>query len=393
MYDVTLKFDPKSYEGDVKNVGLIGEFLFYKSNMTGHTDQTGMMEHDKKYVPAAYVPGLSHIGGLYYEEMVWDDESQEYIITLKLPAGVYPYGFVINGIVGEPVTDEWMSWSNFITSDGELHNFSEKTERIPDPKNMPWAPTISGPQHNSELYVGTASDYPWIPADDPAVRGTVTYVTYKDIDGKDQSLGVYLPVGYDRLKTYPVIFVTHGGGGNEADWYAQGGIHHIMDNFIAGGKTKEAIVVTMNNSVYQWDFDKISRNLIQCILPYVEKIFSVSQAVSDRAFCGLSMGSMTTLYIYMHHTEQFDYYGAFSGGIAGGEHFTLDNPRLMDVSLMIGCAEEDIAYNEREIGVPPTIRALKAREIPHIPYFVTGSHDWFCWPQMFAYFAENVLWK
>lgn len=48
MYDVTLKFDPNSYKGDVKNVGLIGEFLFYKSNMTGHTDQTGMVEHDKK---------------------------------------------------------------------------------------------------------------------------------------------------------------------------------------------------------------------------------------------------------------------------------------------------------------------------------------------------------
>ena len=60
---------------------------------------------------------------------------------------------------------------------------------------------------------------------------------------------------------------------------------------------------------------------------------------------------------------------------------------------MIGSAEEDIAYNEREIGVPPTIRALKAKDIPYIPYFTTGSHDWFCWPQMFAYFAEHVLWK
>ena len=63
------------------------------------------------------------------------------------------------------------------------------------------------------------------------------------------------------------------------------------------------------------------------------------------------------------------------------------------VSLLIGCAEEDIAYNERDIGVPPTIRQLKAKGVPHETYFTTGSHDWFCWPQMFAYFAENTLWK
>ena len=60
---------------------------------------------------------------------------------------------------------------------------------------------------------------------------------------------------------------------------------------------------------------------------------------------------------------------------------------------MIGCGEEDIAYNESDIGVPPTIRALKAKNLPYVPYFVPGSHDWFCWPQMFVYFAENVLWK
>ena len=60
---------------------------------------------------------------------------------------------------------------------------------------------------------------------------------------------------------------------------------------------------------------------------------------------------------------------------------------------MIGSAEEDIAYNQRDIGVPTTIRALDAKGLPYIPYFVTGSHDWFCWPQMFQYFAEAVLWE
>ena len=188
--------------------------------------------------------------------------------------------------------------------------------------------------------------------------------------------------------------VSHGGGGNEADWPSQGSIGNVMDHLIAQGKTREAILVCMNNSVYQWDFGKIARNCEERIIPFLEKLFPISKDTKDRAFCGLSMGSMTTLYMYMHRSHVYDYFGAFSGGIAPGhEQFTLEDPHLKDVTLMIGSAEEDIAYNEREIGVPPTIRALEAKGLPYIPYFVTGSHDWFCWPQMFQHFAEAVLWK
>ena len=81
------------------------------------------------------------------------------------------------------------------------------------------------------------------------------------------------------------------------------------------------------------------------------------------------------------------------GGRIGGEHFSLEDKDLADRVLMIGCGEKDIAWNFREIGVPPTIEALKAKGLPFIPYFVPGGHDWYCWPQMFTEFAENVLWK
>ena len=39
------------------------------------------------------------------------------------------------------------------------------------------------------------------------------------------------------------------------------------------------------------------------------------------------------------------------------------------------------------------IRALKAKGLPYTPYFVPGSHDWFCWPEMFRHFAQEILWK
>ena len=393
LYDVTLSFDPESVEEEVKNVGLIGEFLFYKSNLKDHTDEEGMAEHDPKYPPAKYEEGMAQIGGRYYQEMKLNEETGLYEISLKLPAGMYPYGFQLNAELSDPSDDPRMSWQNVMTEDGSMHSFGEFRPWLPDPKNPPFAPTKDGVQMNSELYVGSPDELPWLPAKNPSVKGLATYVSYKDIKGDDRTMGIYLPANYDRSKEYPVIFVSHGGGGNECDWFSQGGLVNIMDNLIAAHRTEEAIVVTMNNSVYDWNFADIDQNVIQCIIPYLRKVYAVTKDPKKMAFCGLSMGGITTMYTYMHHPELFGYFGCFSAGFAGGEGFTLENPHLHDVKLLIGCAEEDISYNERDIGTPPTIRKLKEAGIPYIPYFVTGSHDWFCWPEMFRYFAENVLWK
>ena len=399
LYDVTFRFDPKDYDGEVRAVGLRGEFLFYESGLTGNTDETGMMDCTEKFPPSAYRDGLSNIGGIYYEPMV-KNEDGIYELTLKLPPEVYPYTFLVNPELGEP--SEKMFFMNMTLKDGSVRGLKNPEDALAgkgdvnrmvhDPANRPVAPTVTGRQSNSECYVGTPEECLRIPPADPAKRGTLTYLSYEDVDGATQSIAVYLPAGYDRAKTYPLVLVSHGGGGNEVDWPSQGSIAYVMDNLIAQGRAKEAVLVCMNNSVYQWNYAKIARNCEERIIPFVEKLFSVSHEVKDRAFCGLSMGSMTTLYMYMHRTSVYDYYGAFSGGLSGGENFTLEDPHLKDVVLMIGSGEEDMAYNEREIGVPPTIRALKAKGLPYIPYFVTGSHDWFCWPEMFAYFAEHVLW-
>lgn len=389
LYTHTFILDPADVGEEVETAALVGEFLFYWSNLKGNTDEQGMVENDPKYTPAQYEEGMSQIGGRYYLPMERDEVTGRFRVTLTLPAGMYPYGFLINAQLCDP--DPAAPWMALVTDEG-LRGVKDNKTPIPDPKNLPSAPTKDGPQSNSELFLGTPEDMPWIPASDPAVKGSVQYVSYTDVLGDIRTMGVYLPAGYDRRGEYPLIFVSHGGGGNEADWFCQGGLANIMDNLIAAKKTQAAVVVTMNNSVYDWEFPVIDQNLLQCILPAVQRVYAVTDDPQKMAFCGLSMGSITTLYTCMHHPERFAYFGAFSGGFCGGEGFTLDNPKLKEVTLLIGSAEEDIAYNERNIGVPPTIRALKAANIPYIPYFVPGSHDWFCWPAMFTYFAQNVLW-
>jgi len=416
LYDVTFSFDPSSVERKVRSVHLQGEFLFYKSNLTGNTDEPGMVENDPKYPPTKYEDGMDSIGGNYLQEMVKNEEGI-YETTFKLPAGSYIYNFVLNADLADPDPSNPMAgFMAMMLPDGSKKMFSNMDEImaarqggkpysadinvvIPDPKNPANIPTVTGSIPGSVCLVGTPEESKRIPNADPAKRGTVTYMSYTDIFGRIQSLCVYLPAGFDRTKTYPLVLVSHGGGGNEAEWAAQGNIDNIMDNLIAEGKTKEAILVMMNNSIYsqgfgEWDFENIAKNCEEAIIPFIEKILPVSKDPKDRAFCGLSMGSMTTLYMYYHRTEVYGYYGAFSGGIApGNKFFTLENPHLKDVTLMIGSAEEDIAYNQRDIGVPTTIKALKEAGLPYTPYFVPGSHDWFCWPAMYEHFAECILWK
>ena len=55
---------------------------------------------------------------------------------------------------------------------------------------------------------------------------------------KQRRLSVYLPADYDvnLTKTYPVLYLLHGTGGDEMAWLDMGRLSQIMDNMIAQGK-------------------------------------------------------------------------------------------------------------------------------------------------------------
>ena len=212
LYDVTITFDPASYDGPVESVAVRGEFLFYESGLTGHTDQTGMVDCDKKYTPHEYREGLDNIGGLYCEEMQKNAQGL-YQVNFRLPAGVYPYHFLINPRFGDPTTDPRFSWSNMTMADGSqkgLQNLEAalacgfpgpENHTMVDPQNPPVAPTVTGKQSNSELYVGTEEESFCLPIRDKSKAGTITYLSYNDIDGNTQTMAVYLPARFDKKKT------------------------------------------------------------------------------------------------------------------------------------------------------------------------------------------------
>jgi hypothetical protein len=64
---------------------------------------------------------------------------------------------------------------------------------------------------------------------------------------------VYTPPGYESSgkNRYPVLYLLHGGGGDEDAWTSLGRAPQILDNLIAQGKAKPMIVVMTNGNANQ----------------------------------------------------------------------------------------------------------------------------------------------
>ena len=241
---------------------------------------------------------------------------------------------------------------------------------------------------------------------------TVNY--YSKVDESWRPLMVYTPAGYnENRQAYPVVYIQHGGGEDHRGWMEQGRTAQIMDNLIAAGKAVPMIVVSSNSNVrsrnggfgggYSWQGMQAFRSeLIENVIPFVEKNYRVKKDRKSRAMCGLSMGGGQSFYIGLRDPEVFANVGVFStgmfGGIAGASKFDLEAeiPGMMtdtqtfnkqfDVFFM-SCGEQDpridytrnIVKKMRDGGVQ-----VRFNSYP-------GDHEWQVWRKSFHEFAQYLF--
>lgn len=79
-------------------------------------------------------------------------------------------------------------------------------------------------------------------------HGTVTSTWYhSNATDAERRLTVYTPPYYEKSdKSYPVLYLLHGSGGDETAWLELGRIARSMDNLIAEGKAEPMIIVLPN---------------------------------------------------------------------------------------------------------------------------------------------------
>lgn len=156
-------------------------------------------------------------------------------------------------------------------------------------------------------------------------KGKIELVEYQSTTvGTTRKCSVYLPPKYDTTQKYSVLYLLHGIGGDEHEWVNGGAPQQILDNLYAEGKAEPMIIVMPNGRAQENDraegnvyasapaFEKFEGDLLNDLIPFIEKKYNVYTDKMHRALAGLSMGGGQSLNFGLGHMDTFAYVGGFS---------------------------------------------------------------------------------
>jgi len=158
-------------------------------------------------------------------------------------------------------------------------------------------------------------------------RGSIDTVSYSSATvGTVRKALVYTPPGFSQEKKYPVLYLLHGIGGDEKEWLNGGNPQVILDNLYDGNAAEPMIVVMPNGRAMKDDraggnimapdkvqaFATFEQDLLNDLIPFIEKTFPVFTDREHRAIAGLSMGGGQSLNFGLGNQDRFAWVGGFS---------------------------------------------------------------------------------
>lgn len=230
--------------------------------------------------------------------------------------------------VDKPGTDTSTTPVINTPSPAPTQSVSSAPQSTPEPTPIP---TAAPPTPTRAPFI---IDDPSTPAGFDAAKSGVEYgtlgrITYhSETVGTDRHANVITPPGYDpdSDKKYPVLYLFHGGNGDENDWL-DGKPAQIIGNLTAEGLTEDMIVVMPNCRARENDGKNPSDSLSlehlgswgnflndfrDDLMPYIAENYNVYTDRMHTAVAGLSMGGRTALYIGFSMPASIAYIGAFS---------------------------------------------------------------------------------
>lgn len=224
--------------------------------------------------------------------------------------------------------------------------------------------------------------------------------------GVNRKALVYTPPGYTKAKKYPVLYLLHGIGGDEFEWFRHGTPHIILDNLYAEGKLEDMIVVLPNGRAMKDDratgnimagdkveaFSTFEKDLLNDLIPFVEKKYAAKKDRESRAIFGLSMGGGQALNFGLGNMEYFAWVGGFSSAPnTRMPEQLLPNPEEAKKKLKllwVSCGDQDglIGNSKR------THDYLEKHAVPHVFYLEPGGHDFKVWKND-LYMISQLLFK
>jgi enterochelin esterase-like enzyme len=246
----------------------------------------------------------------------------------------------------------------------------------------------------------------------------------------ERKYAVYLPPDYESSKrSYPVLYLLHGGGDDQTGWVQFGEVLRIADEAILEG-TATAMVIVMpdantgqrgyfNDPRGSWRYEDF---FFEEFMPFIEKTYRVKQDKRYRAVAGLSMGGGGAFVYALRHPELFSSACPLS---ASTGPLVLDDTReylkrrdisdasdaevesyFNNISVLklieqvkddqkkavrwyIDCGDDDFLYEGNSL----VHIAMRKKDIPHEFRVRNGGHTWTYWrnalPIVLAFVSDS----
>lgn len=228
---------------------------------------------------------------------------------------------------------------------------------------------------------------------DGAARGKLETVEYESATvGAKRKAQVYTPPDYSKDQKYPVLYLLHGIGGDENEWTRGGAANVILDNLYADKKAVPMIVVLPNGRAAKDlgprdpipkqspAFAAFEKDLLNDLIPFVEKTYAVKADRESRALAGLSMGGGQSLNFGLAHLDTFAWVGGFSSAPNTKKAAELVKDPAEATKklklLWLSCGDKD-----RLFAISKGFHeALEEKKVPHVWHVhVGGDHNFAAW--------------
>jgi enterochelin esterase-like enzyme len=236
-------------------------------------------------------------------------------------------------------------------------------------------------------------------------RGKLETVEYDSATvGAKRKARVYTPPGYSKDRKYPVLYLLHGIGGDENEWPRGGAPDVILDNLYADKKAVPMIVVMPNGRASKEltakdpipkqspAFAAFEKDLLNDLIPFVEKTYPVRADRESRAIAGLSMGGGQALNFGLGNLDTFAWVGGFSSAPNTKPPAELIKDHAEAAKklrlLYVACGDKDGLFRISQ-GVHTM---LDEKKVPHVYRVIPGGgHDFRVWKSDLYTFAQLIF--
>ena len=238
--------------------------------------------------------------------------------------------------------------------------------------------------------------------------------------GVSRTVWIYTPPDYDQGKDFPVLYLLHGAGDIESGWTMIGRANNILDNAIAekaarsmvvvmplghtiqsfwtgpakvvvdpvaatmrGGATLDDIIASMMSGDGKGGLSPFAHDLVDDVMPMIERTYKVSKRAEDRAVAGLSMGGGHSVNLAFARPDLFRYVALMSPAAGGrvDQYYpgVVKNPTKLNQQFRlfwIGVGKDDMLTGP---GDHAFVETLKKYGVKHTFVETDGRHEWTVW--------------